>query len=74
VWATIDRSRTIRVALIAPEPVVVRIAASRCAIAWVASRRGRKTARVCPRDGRVTIALPARTIAVVRFGAARTVE
>jgi hypothetical protein len=69
VWATIDRSRTIRVALIAPETVVVRIAASRCAMAWVASRQGRNTARVCPRDGRVTIALPARTIAVLRFGA-----
>jgi hypothetical protein len=70
VWATIDRTRTIRVALIAPETVVARVAASRCATVWVASERGRKTARVCPRNGRVTIALPARTIAVVRFGAA----
>jgi hypothetical protein len=69
VWATVDRSRTIRVALIAPEAVVARLVSSRCAIAWFAGRRGRSAWRVCPRGGRVTIALPARTIAVLKFGA-----
>jgi hypothetical protein len=69
VWATIDRSRTIRVALIAPRAVLARVATSRCAIAWIASPRSRSTTRVCPRGGRVSIALPARSIAVVKLGA-----
>jgi hypothetical protein len=72
-WATVDRAGTLRVALIAPAAVRARVVAggSRCAIAWVASRRSRRTARVCPRRGRMAIALPARTLAVLTIPPAR---
>jgi hypothetical protein len=68
-WATIDQQRTVRVALIAPTAVRARVASARCALAWVAGRRGRRSARVCPRDGQITMALPARTIAVLTMPA-----
>jgi hypothetical protein len=70
-WATVDSSRTVRVVLIAPTAVRARVVptGSRCAVAWVASRRGRHTTRVCPRHGRIEIALPARTLAVLTMRA-----
>jgi hypothetical protein len=66
-WATVDRAGIERVALIAPDAVRARVVAhgSRCATVWVASRRNRRTARVCPRQGRIALALPARTLAVL---------
>jgi hypothetical protein len=66
-WATIDRSRTVRVTLIAPTAVRAQVAdaSSRCAVAWVANERRRRTARICPRHGRIRIAVPARTLAVL---------
>jgi hypothetical protein len=67
VWATVDPAGTVRVALIAPAAVRARVVAagSHCAIAWVASRRSRRTTRICPRQGRITVALPARALAVL---------
>ena len=66
-WATVDRGGTIRVALIAPHPAHAQLATGRrrCALVWVAERRGRHTARVCPRRGRVPVDLPGGTVAVV---------
>jgi hypothetical protein len=66
-WATVDRARTVRVALIAPAAAHAQVAlgGTRCATAWVADQRGPRTASVCPRDGRLTIALAARSIAVL---------
>jgi hypothetical protein len=66
-WATLDPFGTVRVVLIAPAAVRAQVIAdgSRCAIAWVASRRSRRTARACPRQGRIALALPARTLAVL---------
>jgi hypothetical protein len=65
-WATIDRRRTLRIALIAPSPVRAQLATGRrrCALLWVANQQGHRTARVCPRRGRLTITLPGDTIAV----------
>jgi hypothetical protein len=70
-WATIDRRRTVRVALIAPTAVRARLAIGRrrCAVTWMASQRRRTVARVCPRNGRLEIALPARSLAVVTMRA-----
>jgi hypothetical protein len=70
-WATIDPSRTIRVALIAPSAVRAQLVIGhpRCATAWVASERRRHVVRVCPRRSRITIALPARTLAVLTIPA-----
>jgi hypothetical protein len=72
-WATIDSTRTVRVALIAPTAVRVDVAAGdrRCGDLWVAGARRRSTARACPRHGRTTIALPARSLAVLTLPAAR---
>jgi hypothetical protein len=66
-WATIDADRTIRVALIAPRAVraLVALGDARCGDVWMATARRRWTARVCPRGGRVAIALPARSLAVL---------
>jgi hypothetical protein len=70
VWATVDRAGTVRVVLIARKAVRARVVAdgSRCGIAWVASRRNRRTAHVCPREGRIALALPAHTLAVLTIG------
>jgi hypothetical protein len=70
VWATVDGAGTTRLALIAPAAVRARVVAngSRCAIVWVASRRNERTARVCPRLGRIALALRARTLAVLTIG------
>ena len=70
-WATIDARRTVRVALIAPSAVRVGVApgGAHCGAAWVATARGRSTTRVCPRRGRITIALPARSLAVLSLPA-----
>jgi hypothetical protein len=66
-WATIDARGTVRVALIAPKAVRLQLATGRrrCALLWVASARGRRSARVCPRRGRLAIPLPGSTVAVV---------
>jgi hypothetical protein len=71
VWATIDARRTIRLALVAPSAVrvAVPIDGGRCGEAWVATARGRSTARICPRRGRMVIALPARSLAVLSLPA-----
>jgi hypothetical protein len=66
-WATIDPRGTVRVALIAPSAVRAEVATggTRCGHAWVATARRRSMARLCPRRGRMTIALPARSLAVL---------
>jgi hypothetical protein len=66
-WATIDARGTIRVALVAPRAARIELAmgGTRCAEAWVATARHRSSARACPRRGRVAIALPARSLAVL---------
>jgi hypothetical protein len=66
-WATVDRGRTVRVALIATTGVRVELSSARrtCATAWTADASGSRSARVCARAGRLTIALPARSLAVV---------
>jgi hypothetical protein len=71
-WATVDHAGTLRVALIARGAVRARVAAggSRCAIAWVARRRGPRTAHVCARHNRITLALPAQTLAVLTIPSA----
>jgi len=69
-WATVDRRGAERVALLAPDEVIARVAARRCATAWVAGPRGMRTARVCPRRGRLAIGLQARTMAVLTIAPA----
>jgi hypothetical protein len=66
-WATIDPRGTVRVALIAPSAVRAEVATggTRCGHAWVATAGRRSMARLCPRRGRMTIALPARSLAVL---------
>jgi hypothetical protein len=61
-WATVDKSGTKRVLLIAPRAVRARVA-RRCARLWLATARGRKTRRTC--FGR--IALPATSVAVLTY-------
>ncbi|MCW3047250.1 MAG: hypothetical protein JWO74_1534 [Solirubrobacterales bacterium] len=70
-WATIDRARTVRVALIARRAVRAGVALrhARCGEVWVATARRRSTTRVCPRNGRLAIDLPARSLAVVSLPA-----
>ena len=67
--ATRDAAGTVRVALIAPRraSVNVTVPRRRCTVVWIASTRGARTGR-CARSLR----LPARSLAVVVFGQART--
>jgi hypothetical protein len=70
-WATVDADETVRIALTAPRAVRVDVAVqgARCGEAWTASARGRSTSRICPRRGRLTVALPARSLAVLSVSA-----
>jgi hypothetical protein len=70
VWATLDPRGTERVALVAPDAVTARVRAPRCATAWLAGRLGTRVVRVCPRRGRLTIGLHARTMVVLTMPAA----
>jgi hypothetical protein len=65
-WATRSRDGTVRVALVVPRAAPVRVAAPRrrCASVWVATPRGQGFRRCSAR-----LALPARSVAVVRFAA-----
>jgi hypothetical protein len=69
VWATLDRRGAERVVLVAPDAVTARVRASRRATAWLAGRLGTREVRVCPRRGRLTIGLYARTMAVLTMPA-----
>jgi len=66
-WATVDRRGTMRVALIARGAVRAQLATGRrgCADVWRADAGGTRSARVCPRGGRLPVDLPADAIAVV---------
>jgi hypothetical protein len=66
-WATVDRRRVVRVALIARGAVRAQLVTdrARCADVWRTDARGVHSARVCPRAGRLAVDLPANAIAVV---------
>jgi hypothetical protein len=70
-WATVDRGGTERVVLLARAAVKASLAAGGrpCATAWIATARGSRTARVCPRHGRDAVTLPARSLAVLTLPA-----
>jgi hypothetical protein len=70
-WATVDRRRTVRAALIARGAVRARLAIGRpgCADVWLTDARGRQRERVCSRGGRLPIDLPANAIAVATMRA-----
>jgi hypothetical protein len=70
-WATVDGRGTARLALIAAGAARVSVATGRrpCASVWVATARGARTDRVCPRHGRTAVALPARSLAVLTLPA-----
>jgi hypothetical protein len=73
VWATVDARNTVRVALIAPSAVRASLADPRggCVVAWVANQAAQRVGRACPTGGRLSLALPARSVAVVTMRAAR---
>lgn len=64
-WATVDRRRTVRIALLAPKAARVRLVAGgrRCRELWVAGRPAATTH--CPRGAAGRIALGRRSLAVV---------
>jgi hypothetical protein len=66
-WATVDAGGTVRVALIAPAAVQAEVVVpgARCGRAWVATAAGEAVRRVCAPAGRVSLALPGPSLAVV---------
>jgi hypothetical protein len=70
-WATVDAQRRVRVALIARGAVRASIAdpGGGCVSLWIASRVGHRVVRRCSAAGRVSVALPPRSLAVVTMPA-----
>jgi hypothetical protein len=72
-WATVDARGTVRVALIAADASRASVPdpGGGCADAWIATPVGRRVVHECPVGGRLSLALPARSLAVVAVPAAR---
>jgi hypothetical protein len=71
-WATVDPHGVVRLALLAPRAQRVHVAAGRrtgCAQVWRSPAQPRRAGCRCPSGGRYPVSLPARSLAVLTFGA-----